>query len=235
MQIAVIPARGGSKRIPRKNIRPFCGRPMIGWAIRAARDSGLFAQIVVSTDDAEIAEVARAEGADATVARPAELSDDHTPTRPVINHAIRTVEAEIGAEITTLCCIYATAAMVTPEDLRAGRDLLGEGPDPRFVFAAAAYAHPVQRAMVDGPEGLTMLFPDHARTRSQDLPEAIHDAGLFYWGRGDAFLADEPMFGPRSRPLILPRDRAVDIDTPEDWAFAERMKRLSLDASEDER
>lgn len=229
MQIAVIPARGGSKRIPRKNILPFGGQPMISWAIAAARDSGLFAQIVVSTDDAEIAQVARDAGAQVPFMRPAALSDDMSPTRGVINHAITQVENATGARVQTVCCIYATAALITAGDIQAARSLLVRDAQTRFVFAAASYPHPVQRAMVEtGQGGVEMLFPQHAKTRSQDLPETFHDAGMFYWGHRDAFVEEHPMFSPRSQPYVIPRTRAQDIDTPEDWAFAEALLAMRL-------
>ncbi|TNF23436.1 MAG: pseudaminic acid cytidylyltransferase [Rhodobacteraceae bacterium] len=224
MQIALIPARGGSKRIPRKNIRPFSGRPMIGWPIAAARASGLFDHVVVSTDDDEIAEIARDQGAEVPFMRPDRLADDFTPAREVIVDAVESMEKITGRQVDHLCCIYATAAFVQPGDLQQARAQLDRLAETGFVFAAAAYPHPVHRALVDTPgTGVGMLFPDHAGTRSQDLPEAFHDAGMFYWGRRDAFVSRTPMFNPDSRPYLMPRRRAVDIDTPEDWDFAEAL------------
>lgn len=232
MQVAIIPARGGSKRVPRKNVRPFCGRPMIGWPIAAAVTSGLFDKVVVTTDDDEIAEAARAAGAEVPFRRPGDLADDHTPTRAVVNHAISAIAAGTGREVNTVCLIYATAAFLGPDDLRAARALLDGPPGAPirdFVFAALPFVHPIQRALVeDGAGGVRMLNPEHANTRSQDLPEVFHDAGQFYWGRAGAFLAGHPMFGPTSAPYLMARDRAVDIDTPADWAFAEALMRLRL-------
>jgi pseudaminic acid cytidylyltransferase len=220
--IAVIPARGGSKRIPRKNILPFAGQPMIHWPIRAALDSGLFAAIVVSTDDPEIAAVAVAAGAICPVLRPAALSDDHTPLRPVIQHAVHAYEADAGVQVAQVCSILATAALLRPADLRAGHAALA-APGVRFVLAAARFAAPIQRAfMLTENGGLVMMHPEHRLTRSQDLPECFFDAGQFYWGWREAFLSDAPMYGDATRPVILPRDRAIDIDTPDDWAAAER-------------
>lgn len=224
MRIAIIPARGGSKRIPRKNILPFAGQPMIHWPIAAARASGLFDHVIVSTDDDEIAQVAEAAGASAPFRRPADLADDFAPARGVINHAIRAAEDLHGATATEVCCIYATAALIEAQDLIRARTLFRERGDTRFVFAAASFAHPAQRAMSETDTGgVQMLFPEHARTRSQDLAETFHDAGMFYWGQRDAFLAEHPMFGPHSRPCLIPRTRAQDIDTPEDWTFAEAL------------
>lgn len=226
LQVAILPARGGSKRVPRKNVRPFCGRPMIAWPIAAALASGLFDRVVVTTEDDEIAAAARDAGAEVPFRRPADLADDHTPTRAVVNHAIRALEAETGQPVAAACLIYATAAFLSPDDLRAARALL-DAPGRDFVFAALPYPHPVQRALVqDGAGGVRMLSPEHAGTRSQDLPEAFHDAAQFYWGRAEAFLAGRPMFGPASAPFLLARDRAVDIDTSADWDFAEALMRL---------
>lgn len=231
MHIAIIPARGGSKRIPRKNILPFGSKPMISWPISAALSSGLFADVVVSTDDDEIAQVARDAGASVPFRRPAELSDDMSPARGVINHAIRAVEAERRQRVDQVCCIYATAALVLEEDLVAAQALLDERADTRFVFAAASYPHPVQRAMYESDAGgVEMLFPEHAKTRSQDLEETFHDAGMFYWGHRDAFLEEHPMFSLQSRAYVIPRERAQDIDTPEDWAFAEALLAFSQKA-----
>jgi len=222
MNLAVIPARGGSKRIPRKNIRPFGGLPMIAWSIRAAAASGCFDRIVVSTDDAEIAEVARAHGAEVPFMRPPELSDDHTGTVPVIAHAVRWLEAQ-AAPAGHVCCIYATAPFLRPDDLRRGLQVLDDsGAD--FAFSVTRYAFPIQRAIrVTGDERVEMFQPDQFNTRSQDLEEAWHDAGQFYWGRAAAWLAQKPLFGRASAAVPLPRHRVQDIDTLEDWERAEWM------------
>lgn len=222
MRLAVIPARGGSKRIPRKNIRPFGGLPMIAWPIRAAIESGCFDRIVVSTDDAEIAQVARTYGADVPFVRPAELSDDHAGTIPVIAHAVRWQD-ENGPAADQVCCIYATAPFIRAADVRRGLRVLREtGAD--YAFSVASYPFPIQRAIRMTPEGRVAMFqPEHFNTRSQDLEEAWHDAGQFYWGRAAAWLAGTPLFGPAGAPVPLPRHRVQDIDTPEDWERAEMM------------
>ena len=225
--ICIIPARGGSKRIPRKNIRDFAGRPMLAWPIAAAQESSLFDEIVVSTDDDEIAAVSREMGASVPFMRPAALSDDYSSARLAINHAIRDAEARHGRTLFDVCCIYPTSALLSPADLIAARNLLRTDPSIRFVFAAARYPHPIQRAMrVTLAGGVEPFDPDNICTRSQDLIEACHDVGQFYWGRRDAFIAEEPMFGPHSRPHFLPRERVVDIDTPDDWRFAEMLMRV---------
>lgn len=222
MRLAVIPARGGSKRIPRKNIKPFCGKPMIAWSIEAALQSDCFDQVIVSTDDAEIAEVARQHGATVPFMRPADLSDDHTGTIPVIRHAVEWFNAQ-GRAVEQVCCLYATAPFVRVEDIQRGLKILDEtGSD--YTFSVTSYPFPIQRAIRITEQGRVEMFnPEHFNTRSQDLEEAYHDAGQFYWGRASAWLQGEMIFGPDSAPVLLPRHRVQDIDTPEDWLRAEWM------------
>lgn len=220
MKIAVIPARGGSKRIPRKNIRPFCGKPMIAWSIEAALASGCFDQVVVSTDDTEIAEVARLHGASVPFMRPAELADDHTGTIPVIRHALEWFTSQ-GSVPQEVCCLYATAPFVTAEDIRRGLLLLQENACS-YAFSVTSYAFPIQRAIRITAQGRVAMFnPEHFATRSQDLEEAYHDAGQFYWGQADAWREGRLIFGADSVPVLLPRHRVQDIDTDEDWERAE--------------
>lgn len=227
MRVAIIPARGGSKRIPRKNIREFCGKPMIAWSIEAARESSAFDRIIVSTDDQEIADVAQAWGAEAPFLRPADLSDDHTGTVEVIAHATDWAQKERWA-LDAVCCIYATAPFIRSDDIRNGLALLEEG-DWDYCFTVTEYPSPIFRAFRETPDGgLEMFFPDKFTVRSQDLPEALHDAGQFYWGRPEAWLNHTPLFGPRSRPLRLPRWRVQDIDTEDDWRRAELIWRTLL-------
>ena len=222
MRLAVIPARGGSKRIPRKNIKPFCGQPMIAWSIKAASDSGCFDRIIVSTDDAEIAEVAREAGAEIPFMRPPELSDDHAGTAPVIAHAIDWMSREVGA-VNVACCIYATAPFVQAADLQRGFDVLQRS-RADYAFSVTSYAFPIQRAIrVTNDQRVEMFSPEYFNTRSQDLEEAFHDAGQFYWGRADAWLAGKPLFSNAAAPVPLPRHRVQDIDTAEDWERAEWM------------
>src|SRR5687768_2912625 len=180
MNIAVIPARGGSKRIPGKNIRPFAGRSMLSWPIATALDSGLFDRVIVSTDSPEVAAAARQAGAETPFVRPSELSDDHCGTLEVMTHAVRWAEAE-GLDAAAVCCLYATAVFVTAEDLRAALDQLLEGAWD-YVFAASRYPQPVQRAFSRGEDGAaTLLFPEYRLTRTQDLPPVYQDVGQFYW------------------------------------------------------
>jgi N-acylneuraminate cytidylyltransferase len=225
MKIAVIPARGGSKRIPRKNIRDFCGQPIMAYSVLAARNSSIFDDILVSTDDEEIAAIAEQFGGSAPFRRPPELADDHAPTLPVVAHAIRWFEEHRGP-VECCCCIYATAPFLQPDDLRQGLAVLESHPDAEFAFSVTSYAFPIQRALQVSDDGLvSMLFPEHELTRSQDLPGTCHDAGQFYWGRREAFYHHQGVFRARSYAVLLPRHRVQDIDTLEDWELAERMFR----------
>ncbi len=224
MIVAVIPARGGSKRIPRKNIKEFCGKPMIAWSIEAAKESGCFNRVVVSTDDEEIAEVARAWGAWVPFMRPHELSDDYTGTLPVIRNAVDWINQN-DSQVKYACCLYATAPFVSPEDLQRGYSLLKEE-SASFAFSVTNYAFPIQRAIRITESGRVAMFnPEHFNSRSQDLEEAWHDAGQFYWGTKEAWLEEQTLFNERAVPVKLPRHRVQDIDTHEDWVRAEWMFR----------
>lgn len=226
MNVAIIPARGGSKRIPRKNIREFCGRPMIEWSIEAAKESGCFSRIIVSTDDDEIAVAAGRAGAETPFRRPPELSDDRTPTVPVIAHAVRWL-AEHGETPAHVCCIYATAPFIEAADLRTALERLTNR-GANFVFAATSFPFPPARALRLDDDGSSVpAFPEFIASRSQDLPEMFHDAGQFYFGTAQAFLDQLPIFARGSFPLMLPRSRVQDIDTPEDWQHAELLFRFS--------
>jgi pseudaminic acid cytidylyltransferase len=219
--ILVIPARGGSKRIPRKNVRLFCDKPMIAWPLLAARESGLFDHIIVSTDDEEIAETAIRYGAEAPFRRPRELADDHTPTLPVIAHAINWFEAHCGP-VDLVCCLYATSPFIKPEFLREGLKTLKSHADAEFAFSVTTFAYPIFRSLKLGEDGtLAMFWPEHELSRSQDLPEAWHDAGQFYWGWKKPFLSYPSVMSGRSYPVPLPRSAVHDIDTKEDWEEAE--------------
>lgn len=222
MNVAIIPARGGSKRIPRKNIKEFCGKPMIAWSIDAALQSGCFSRVIVSTDDAEIAEVAKQAGADVPFMRPASLSDDHTGTTAVVRHAIEWL-AEHEKKPDRVCCIYATAPFIIPEDIQRGLELLTTT-GSSYAFSVTSYPFPIQRAIrITQQNRVEMFQPEQFNTRSQDLEEAYHDAGQFYWGTTDAWLAEKIIFGLDSVPVLLPRHRVQDIDTMEDWQRAELM------------
>lgn len=219
MRLAVIPARGGSKRIPRKNILPFAGQPMIGYAIAAARASLLFDHIVVSTDDDEIAEVAVSLGAAVPFRRPTELADDHAPTVPVIAHAVRLC-AELGWAPHEVCCIYPGVPLLQADDLRQALALLDVG---RYVFPVTPFPSAIQRALRRQADGSTQPFhPEHVNTRTQDLEPAYHDAGQFYWGHAATWRQGLSIHG-HARTIVLPEWRVVDIDTPDDWKRAEAL------------
>lgn len=227
MKIAVIPARGGSKRIPRKNIKLFCGKPMIVWSIDAAKNSGLFEHIIVSTDDAEIADVARRWGAEVPFVRPEELSDDHAGTTAVIAHATQWA-LDRGFDMEAVCCIYATAPFVQEDDLKQGWEALNSG-DWDYAFSVTDFAAPIFRSFKQNAEGgIEMFFPEYFATRSQDLPVALHDAGQFYWGRPAAWLEGRRIFDRRSKPVMIPRWRVQDIDTPDDWERAEILASIIM-------
>ncbi len=220
MKLAIIPARGGSKRIPRKNIKPFCGKPMIAWSIEAALTSDCFDQIIVSTDDQEIADIAIEQGASVPFIRPAELSDDQTGTIPVIRHAIDWFNKQ-GTPVEQACCLYATAPFVQAKDIQQGLEVLQQN-QCDYAFSVTSYAFPIQRAIrLNGNGRVEMFNPEHFNTRSQDLEEAFHDAGQFYWGQAQAWLDGRVIFTPNSVPVLLPRHRVQDIDTLEDWVRAE--------------
>ena len=221
MNIAIIPARGGSKRIPRKNIRPFCGKPMIAWPIAAAAESGLFEHILVSTEDSEIAEVARQCGAEVPFIRPGELAGDHSETTDVIVHALSWA-IEAGWPVESACCIYPTAAFVCADDLAEARELLS--PECDYAFAAVRYGHPPQRGFLRSDDGSPeLLQPEYEATRTQDLPPVYYDGGQFYWGTSEAWMERRPFFGSRTRFIELPPWRAQDIDRSEDWTMAEQL------------
>ena len=221
MNLGVICARAGSKRIPGKNIRPFAGKPVLAWTIKAAIQSECFDRIIISTDDPRIMGAAREYGIDAPFTRPAALADDHAGTVDVMAHAVEWASGE-GIDLTAVACLYPAAPFMTPEDLVAARDRLLTG-DWAYVFPAAEFPAPIHRAFAKTETGtLEMFFPEHFPTRSQDLPTAYHDAGQFYWGRPDAWLTKQPMIGPNSSIIEIPRWRVQDIDTPADWAEAEQ-------------
>lgn len=224
MIVAILPARGGSKRVPRKNVRLFAGKPMIAHSISAAKESGLFDRVLVSTDDLEIAEVARAHGAETPFERPAELADDFSTTDDVVVHALDWLVSQ-GAPATYACCIYATAPFLTADDLRRGYDLLRKN-GRRYTFSVTTFPSPIQRAMRILPGGeIAPFFPQWFNARSQDLEPAYLDAGQFYWGEAEAFRTRVPFFEPHTEAVVLPRHSVQDIDTLEDWAHAELLYR----------
>lgn len=228
--LAVMPARGGSKRLPGKNIRLFHGRPMLTWALAAAHASRLFDHIIVSTDDEAVASVARAAGAEVPFVRPPELSDDHTGVTAVMAHAVTWAQAH-GWAPDDVCCVYATAPFLRADDIRAGLTALRSG-NWAFALAVTTFAAPIQRAFRAHPDGgLEMFDPGAFATRSQDLPEAWHDAALFCWGTSRAWTDGLRVFDRQTVPVPVPRWRVQDIDTDDDWRRAELLAPLLLDAA----
>jgi len=223
MRIAIIPARGGSKRIPGKNIRPMNGRPLLAWPVEACRQSGLFEHILVSTDSPEIAAVAESCGARAPFFRPAELSGDYVPTAPVVEHALAWAEEHWGP-LEVYCQLYANP-FVTPANLERGLSLLLEsGADQ--TLGIVEFPYPILRAFkLDEDGAVAYAFPEYQAARSQDLPVFYHDAGQFYWHKNGSNKSGR---GHKSLPVILPRYLAVDIDTEEDWIVAEKLHALFL-------
>lgn len=220
--IAIIPARGGSKRIPRKNIRDFCGKPMLAWTIEVAASSGCFDEIIVSTDDPEIAAVARDWGAETPFIRPAELADDYTGTVPVIGHALEWHNQNRGHR-SLACCLYATAPFLLPADIQRGLAIV-QGSDAHFAFSVTSFPFPIQRALrITTSKRVEMFNPEHLNTRSQDLEAAYHDAGQFYWGTAEAWLSGKPLLSTAAAAVEIPRYRVQDIDTEEDWERAQWM------------
>ncbi|MBT4668525.1 MAG: pseudaminic acid cytidylyltransferase [Lentimicrobiaceae bacterium] len=222
MRLCVIPARGGSKRIPRKNIKFFFGQSMIGYSIKAAIASECFDKVIVSTDDQEIAEVAKSFGAEVPFMRPDELANDYTTTIPVIKHAIEWFDDQ-GQSPSEVCCLYATAPFIQEDSIRrAYKKMKQERAD--YCFTVTSFAFPIQRAIKITVENrIEMFYPEHFETRSQDLEESYHDAGQFYWGKAEAFKQQKPLFSKGSTPYILSRHLVQDVDTPEDWKRAELM------------
>ena len=237
MNIAVILARGGSKRIPRKNIKEFCGKPIIAWAIEVAKQSGLFDHILVSTDDDEIAEVASLCGAEVPFTRPEELSNDYAVTSEVVAHAVSWMH-EQNWRLNAVCCIYATSVFFTVADLKKGFNALKRG-EWSFAFSVTDFESSVFRSFREHPDGgVEMFFPEYFKKRSQDLPAALHDATQFYWGKPDAWLNNPIIFARHSYPVKIPSWRVHDIDTEDDWKRAELMfnaiKKNCCDFHEDE-
>ena len=225
MNICVIPARAGSRRIPRKNIKEFNGKPIIAYSIEAALKSNCFSQVIVSTDDDEISDVAKKYGAYVPFVRPDELSNDYVGTIPVIKHTIEWME-DNNNYIENVCCLYATAPFIQSKIIsKAYQQLKNSSAD--YWFRVTSFAFPIQRAFRIGQDNkVDMFYPEHFNTRSQDLEEACHDAGQFYWGKAQAFKAELPLFSEVATPYVLPRYLVQDIDTMEDWIRAEVMYRV---------
>lgn len=218
--IAIIPARGGSKRIPKKNIKDFLGKPIIAYSIEIAISCKLFNKVIVSTDDQQIKKVAIKYGAEAPFIRPKEIADDFTGTHEVIGHAVKWLE-DNGEKIDFACCIYPTAPLIQKNDLVKGFEIIKTG-KWNSVMAATNFSYPIFRSfenLTDG--GLKMVFPEHYNSRSQDLPEVYHDAGLFYWAKPEIWKKKPERYNKKNSIIKIPNYRIQDIDTLDDWKKAE--------------
>ena len=224
MRVAIIPARGGSKRIPRKNIKEFNGKPIIVWAILAAQKSRLFDYIVVSTDDDEIKSVSEKNGAIVPFIRPTDISDDHTPTVPVISHAVKEID-RLYQHVEYACCIYPCSPLLLASDMvKAFNKLESTGED--FVYPVVEYPHPILRSMRQTENGkMEFIYPEHELTKTQELESAFHDAGQFYWGRAEAWRELKKMHTD-GLGMEIPSYRVVDIDNEDDWKRAELLSQL---------
>jgi len=221
----VIPARGGSKRIPRKNIKAFNDKSIIAYSIEAALESNCFDQVIVSTDDNEIAKVAKTHGAKVPFIRPAELSNDYAGTIPVIKHTIEWLENHNNI-VDNVCCLYATAPFIQSQTIFKAFQQLQES-KADYCFSVTSFAFPIQRAIrITQDDKVDMFYPENFNVRSQDLEGAYHDAGQFYWGKAQAFKDELSIFSEAASPYILPRYLVQDIDTTEDWIRAEAMHRV---------
>lgn len=222
-KLAIITARGGSKRIPRKNIKEFCGKPILCYSIEAAKKANVFDEIMVSTEDAEIAQVAKKAGANVPFFRSADTSGDYASTDDVIMEVLRSYQ-KINQEFDAFCCIYPTAPFLSGERLRSAMELLAEADS---VMPVAPFSYPPQRGLVINQKGFVeRQFPEYATARSQDLLKIYHDCGQFYACRTDAFLKAGTTDVERLLPLILNEMEVQDIDTIEDWEMAEIKYKL---------
>ncbi|ATF09000.1 pseudaminic acid cytidylyltransferase [Candidatus Enterovibrio altilux] len=223
MKVCIIPARGGSKRIPWKNIKTFIDQPIIAYSIDLAKKSELFNRIIVSTDSYKIASIAKKYDAEIPFIRPTDIANDHATTLDVIKHAIEWLEKNDERAISAICCLYATVPFARPSDLKKSLVLLTEK-NIQYTFACTRFPFPIQRSIRMNHEGnVEMFWPEHLSTRSQDLEPAFHDAGMFYWGRPGAFASGLPIFAPHSKSVHIPHFRVQDIDEPDDWVRAEML------------
>ncbi len=218
--LAIIPARGGSKRIPRKNIRTFLGQPIIAYSIKAALEAKCFAEVMVSTDDGEIAEIAQNFGAVVPFLRSEQNSDDHSGLAEVVCEVLDQYE-KAGKKFDYFCCLLPTAPFVTSKRLLEGKELLLET-GAETVVPVTRFSYPIQRSMkIENDGNLRMFWPENYEKRSQDLEPAYHDIGQFYWARTDALRKTMRFFSENTKPLVIPEMEVQDIDSEEDWKIAE--------------
>ena len=220
MNVVIIPARGGSKRIPHKNIKNFNGKPIIYWPLKVLQNSNLFDKIIVSTDDPNISKLALSLGAEVPFLRPKNISDDYSNVSDVMSHAVNWLKkSKVNMDV--VCCVYSTAAFITENDLQNGFQLFRNN-DFNFVFSATTFPYPIQRAFKRiYKNGVKMIDNKYIKTRSQDLEETYHDAAQFYFGKPDSWINNNEIFSHSSEIVVLPKWRVQDIDTQEDWKRAE--------------
>ncbi len=227
MRIAIIPARGGSKRIPRKNIKDFSGKPIIAYSIEAALASGCFDKVIVSTDDQEIADVARLYGAEVPFFRSNENSGDYTPIGDVIDEVLLQLEEELNIEIEYFCCLFPTAPLITGERIERAYDrMIERGFDG--VFTILEYSYPIQRALIIENELVSMKWPENLKARSQDLPKSYHDAGQLYWMNRSIYKNKKTLWTDHTGVVVLSEMEVQDIDTLSDWKLAELKYKLMI-------
>ncbi|MBY0370341.1 pseudaminic acid cytidylyltransferase [bacterium] len=230
MKLAVITARGGSKRIPRKNVRPFCGKPILAYSIEAALQSGCFDEVMVSTDDDEIAALAEKYGARVPFRRSPATSNDYATTADVLLEVLSAYR-EHGQSPRLLCCLYPTAPFITPQVLRAGLDRMESDSTLDTLFPVVRFSFPIQRALRMREGGQMQFFqPEHRLTRSQDLEPAYHDAGQFYWLRAASLIQTGALLGHHTAGIEIPEWSAQDIDNEADWVLAELKYRKQQEA-----
>lgn len=226
--VAIITARGGSKRTPRKNIKPFCGKPIILYSIEAALQSNVFDEVMVSTDDQEIADIAQGAGAKVPFFRSAANSDDHAITADVLMEVLEEY-TRLGQHFDTACCIYPTAPFITAQKLIASKQLLEEG-DYDTLFPVVEFSYPIQRALKKSKDNLVEMFqPEHKNSRSQDLVNAYHDAGQFYWFKTEKLLEHGSLWTENSGCIVVSQLEVQDIDTEVDWKLAELKYQLQYE------
>ena len=225
MKVAIIPARGGSKRIPKKNIKNFCGKPIIGWVINILKKSKIFDRIIVSTDDKKIISIVKKYNVEAPFVRPKKLANDKVGTSEVVEHAISWLQ-KTGYKPSQVCCVYPTSPLLQIKDLKKSLQILNSG-KWEYVFSASSFGPSIFRSFAKNKKGkIKIIFPKKVNKRSQDLEKAYHDAGQFYWGMAKTWLSKKEIFGKKSKIILLPRWRVQDIDVIEDWKNAEIIFRL---------
>lgn len=226
MNIAIIPARSGSQRIPQKNVRLFNGKPIIAYSIEAAINSKLFDDVIVSTDSQDIAQLAKSYGASVPWLRPKELADHYTATLPVIQHAIEAYDRKNTTEF--VCCIYATAPFVSAKLLQLAYKKIMQS-NAAYCLPICEFDYPIQRALnLSSEQRISMAQTEYMKTRSQDLSACYHDVGQFYFGRINSWLSGDDILGEQSMGIVIPRSHALDIDTEEDWLIAEAIHKQVL-------